>query len=412
MVARRAHVFVGFCLLFLPLSFVLIIYWLFFLQNHKAQEDDGGVVTKVKQHTTVEFSIPNTAVGYVIGRGGSNVRQVEESTSTRIKFKEDTLGADGKIVVVTGRPEAVERARAAIQATVGERLTEELVTASMSIPGSAVGRIIGKQGSNIRSMQKETGAQLHIDSGRRGDEGVCTIRGSEKQVQMAQQLLKEAISKVMGGRSEDVDVPLEAVGRIIGRQGSNIQRIQQLTGATIAYDRNFVAEGVGRFTVRGSDDQIEGAKNLLLGSNTGPQSLVTTAADAKLGTSELPHTCEYFSVFVSAVEAGGDVWLQQVGHCCDELDAMIDAMTSSYGSKALTQDRLARVAVGTVCAAPFHSDGSWYRAVVEGLDMIIGTATLRYVDFGDTGIVELGTLKVLRYVLSVGVFLWKYALFL
>lgn len=390
--AKRTPAMLGLCFLVFPLSLVAAIYWLFFLQNHKARDDED--VTKAEQEATVEFSIPGTVVGCVIGKRGGNVRQVEESTSTRIKFKAGTL--DDKIVVITGRPEAVARARAAIEATVETRLKpDDPNTVSMVVPRCAVGRIIGRQGSNIRSMQRETGAQISINSsGTSGDERVCTIKGSDTQVRKAQQLLRDAIMKITE-RSEAIAVPLETVGRIIGKQGSNIQRIQQESGSIITYDQSFSGDGMGRFLVRGTEDQIQEARRMLLGPQTEATPLQDVQSAKLLAMSKLPNTGEYFSTFVSAVEGDGDVWLQEVGPNCTELDGLVEAMTSVYDNLTSTHDRLSRVSVGTLCVAPFGSDSSWYRAVVEGLDAN-GTATLRFVDFGDTSVVELATLKALR----------------
>ena len=414
--AKRASVFIGLCLLVLPLSLVAVIYWLLFLRNNKSNGEDNpsvGVVTKAEQPTTVEFPIPSKAVGRVIGRKGSNVRQVEESTSTRIRFKDSAQGTDGKIVVIAGRHEAVTRARAAVEAAVEAQMKPSGSNAvSLSIPSSAVGKIIGRQGSNIRNLQRETGAQIEIDSGRAGDERTCTITGTEEQVQKAQELLKEVISRasVQDGKSEAVLVPLEAVGRLIGRQGSNIQRAQQQTGAVITFDRNFSDDGFGRFIVRGTDDQMEAAKCLLLGTRVGSQSSITPKQDIVVAQShlkslvigKLPDTGgEYFSVFVSAVEPDGDIWLQEAGPNSKELDALVEAMTSSYDSLPLAEERLSKIAIGSVCAAPFHTDGSWYRGVVESLDTVNSSAVVRYADFGDTGTVALGTLKALRYDLCV-----------
>lgn len=400
--AQRASLLLGLCFLVLPLSFVAAIYWLLFVQNHKTS--GGGSPRhgiKVEQNTTIEFSIPIKVVGHVIGKKGSNVRRVEESTSTRIRFKECTKRADEKVVVITGRAEAAAQARAAIEETIEAWLKpDEPYTATVNIPSDVVGRIIGRQGSNIRIMQSETGARIKIDSARCGDERLCTIQGNEKQVQRAQQLLVEAIREI-DGKSEAVAVPVEAVGRIIGRQGSNIQRMQRDSGATIKYDRNSSGDGVGKFFVQGTEDQIERAKQMLLDFQTMTavmQEVAPTQSDTIkcLIMTEIPKVCDYFSVFVSAVEADGNVWLQLVGKTCNELDALVDKMTLAYESLTLEQDRLSKVTVGTLCAAPFHSDGSWYRAVVEGLDTIAGTTTVRYVDFGDTNIVEVATLKLLR----------------
>lgn len=43
---------------------------------------------RVRQGVSVEFSIPAKAVGYVIGRHGLRVRQVEEQSGARVRFKD------------------------------------------------------------------------------------------------------------------------------------------------------------------------------------------------------------------------------------------------------------------------------------------------------------------------------------
>lgn len=45
-------------------------------------------VTRVRQNVSVEFTIPEQVVGFVIGRKGSSVKQVEAESGARVQFKE------------------------------------------------------------------------------------------------------------------------------------------------------------------------------------------------------------------------------------------------------------------------------------------------------------------------------------
>ena len=65
---------------------------------------------------------------------------------------------------------------------------------------------------------------------------------------------------------------------------------------------------------------------------------------------------------------------------------------------SIQDDRASDVSVGAIVVAPFEHDESWYRARVMAVDALDGVAHLLYVDFGDTGRVELAKLKRLLWV--------------
>ena len=41
---------------------------------------------------TIEVRIPADQVGFIIGRGGETIREIQKKTQTRIEFKDDTMG--------------------------------------------------------------------------------------------------------------------------------------------------------------------------------------------------------------------------------------------------------------------------------------------------------------------------------
>ncbi len=68
---------------------------------------DPGVsregVKRVRQNVSVEFVIPESIVGYVIGRRGASVKQVEEESGARVQFK-DQQGSKDKVVTLIIEP--------------------------------------------------------------------------------------------------------------------------------------------------------------------------------------------------------------------------------------------------------------------------------------------------------------------
>lgn len=53
-------------------------------------------VTRVRQNVSVEFPIPEQVIGFVIGRKGSSVKQVEAESGARVHFK-DQQGTKDKV---------------------------------------------------------------------------------------------------------------------------------------------------------------------------------------------------------------------------------------------------------------------------------------------------------------------------
>ena len=86
-------------LLLLPVAGLALVLWLCGCgQGHRRQERRGGGDDKgtlrVRQSVTSELTIPGEVVGRVIGRHGLRVRQLEEESGTRIKFKDQQQSRD------------------------------------------------------------------------------------------------------------------------------------------------------------------------------------------------------------------------------------------------------------------------------------------------------------------------------
>lgn len=144
--------------------------------------------------------------------------------------------------------EELERRRAAEDARrAAEDAANAIITRTLECPQSMVGRIIGRGGETIKSLQASSGAHVAIDQN--VDEGAprkIVISGATACVDVATDLVENLLlgTGVGGGLlvtpgqvTRHVECPKEAVGKIIGRGGETIRGIQMATGARLQIDQ-------------------------------------------------------------------------------------------------------------------------------------------------------------------------------
>ena len=73
-------------LLLVPTAIVMVVMWIFQLRFWGG----GGKkeTRKLRQSISKELTIPGNVVGYVIGRHGTRVRELEDQSGARIRFKD------------------------------------------------------------------------------------------------------------------------------------------------------------------------------------------------------------------------------------------------------------------------------------------------------------------------------------
>ena len=92
------------------------------------------------------------------------------------------------------------------------------------------------------------------------------------------------------------------------------------------------------------------------------------------------------------------IYIQLVTPESSSLDQLTKDMTEYYNG--LDQHRLdpltalEGVGIGNVYCAPFEFDDQWYRACVLEIDSVEKTASVYYIDFGDSGSLSLEDLKL------------------
>lgn len=144
--------------------------------------------------------------------------------------------------------EELERARREAERRRAELEREsEIITRSVECPASMVGKLIGRGGETIKSLQATSGAHVAIDqSGAEGEPRFVTISGPRRNVEVASELVENLLLGtgaagglliVPGQITRALECPKERVGKIIGRGGETIRGIQMATGARLQIDQ-------------------------------------------------------------------------------------------------------------------------------------------------------------------------------
>ncbi|XP_071788327.1 tudor and KH domain-containing protein-like [Asterias amurensis] len=305
---------------------------------------------------TIEMTVPFDKVGAVIGQQGVTIKKIQEETSCRIKFQNE-VGLEDKEdrhLVVRGKPESALIAEQLIRKIITE--PSAIQTFEMMIPQWAIGKIIGRNGENIRSLCRASKARINIerDDNRRDPTALrqCVIKGTVDQIQYAKGLIEEEIALEEAYRHK-----LENASANRKQRGSKMSKV----AGTSDEDERF-------------SEYPEAATNELTKDQSSP----------KYQTMQVPDQQEFFSVYMSAVEHVGHFWVQVLGERAGSLDLLVQSMTEYYSQpvnlQACKPDTLC---TGDIIASPFQDDESWYRARIIGF-LEDGEVDLYYVDFGDS----------------------------
>jgi len=204
--------------------------------------------------------VPLTMIGRIIGKGGEMIQKLHKESGARIDV--NTKNGDPCPVRISGSREAVSRARnlvlellERVQANMGgegmrtggmaaaERAMNagtgtvgNMPTETLELPASATGRIIGSGGQAISDVRSQSGARIQVE---KLDE-LCRVQvsGTPDQIDRARRMILTLAEDGSGlqrrGEAEEVlQVPLSMVGRVIGKGGETIQRIQKESCARI-----------------------------------------------------------------------------------------------------------------------------------------------------------------------------------
>ncbi|XP_076349461.1 insulin-like growth factor 2 mRNA-binding protein 1 isoform X2 [Tachypleus tridentatus] len=151
--------------------------------------------------------IPNTAVGAIIGTGGSSIRDMICSSGASIKIAqpdkdEPLVGQTERKVTIIGTSESQWKAQFMIFKKVsyeGFAGPQDIrLRVEIFVPSSQVGRVIGKGGQTIREMQRITQAMIKVSEESQNiqaDETPICITGDFYSSQAAQHHIRTLVTR-------------------------------------------------------------------------------------------------------------------------------------------------------------------------------------------------------------------------
>jgi len=178
-----------------------------------------------------QIKVPNSAVGAIIGAGGSNIKQIIQDSSAFIKIEpkkdDDPNPAVERLVTIKGSQEAQWRACYFIF----EKLRQEGFSGNddvrlctvIFVTRSVVGRVIGKGGKNVRDIQRMTGAMVKLpeDHEAQSDEMPVEIFGNFPATQNTMSRIRALINQgqVKMHQRQQQSVPLYGGHQMGGQMG-------------------------------------------------------------------------------------------------------------------------------------------------------------------------------------------------
>ncbi|XP_023217853.1 poly(rC)-binding protein 3-like isoform X5 [Centruroides sculpturatus] len=141
------------------------------------------------------------------------------------------------------------------------------LTIRLIMQGKEVGSIIGKKGDNIKKFREESGARINISDGS-CPERIVTITGSTEAILKAFSLIARKFEEDLQNSIAGTNVPKPPVtlrlivpasqcGSLIGKGGSKIKEIREVTGASIQVASEMLPNSTERaVTVSGTADAI------------------------------------------------------------------------------------------------------------------------------------------------------------
>lgn len=252
----------------------------------------GGMADNSAVSDTLEF--PVSITGGIIGSRGAKINEVRNASGAKVQIEK---AEDVCRVLINGTPDQVERAKSMIRALavesgaagggggagggcggcnpccggcggfggpppfggcppgpcggsgfpgppgypggggcggVGAQISDTL-----EFPISFAGGIIGSRGANVNDVRLRSGCKVQVEK----TEDVCRvhIEGTADQVENAKALVRQ-LAEEQGGAprrgsamdvEEDLELPRSMIGRVIGKGGETIQRLQRDSGAKL-----------------------------------------------------------------------------------------------------------------------------------------------------------------------------------
>eukprot|EP00238_Polyblepharides_amylifera_P013342 CAMPEP_0196580406 /NCGR_PEP_ID=MMETSP1081-20130531/28608_1 /TAXON_ID=36882 /ORGANISM="Pyramimonas amylifera, Strain CCMP720" /LENGTH=666 /DNA_ID=CAMNT_0041900267 /DNA_START=112 /DNA_END=2112 /DNA_ORIENTATION=+ len=219
---------------------------------------------------------PQDVVGKVIGAKGVTIKDVMSKSGANVQVDHETQNDQMRKINITGAPGNVDKAKELVQEIIRECQSSNQMGqgggggggmhmgggggtgVQYECPPDKLGLVIGRGGETIKRLQAETSCHIQVDR----DTSKVLLRGTNEAVEAARRELDNIIHNYQGpgggggGGGPVFTIPSQGQeGRLIGRGGETIKRMQGDSGARIQIDT-----ASHQVTISGTPDQIQRAR--------------------------------------------------------------------------------------------------------------------------------------------------------
>lgn len=242
------------------------------------------------ENVTLRMLLNSKGAGVIIGKKGQTVEQLRSQSGARAGVSQLIEGVNDRILTVSGTVEQISRAIEFISRVFVESpsmnfqppLEQDCTMIRLLIPNVVMGSLIGKQGLRIRQMQQQHNVRMVAakDCLPQSTERVTEVTGSVEGIQESildilhiflmewDKITNQTVAydpRVRNQRREiitqSIKIPEDAVGSIIGKQGTRIQEIRKKSGSQIQISESNVSDRL--VTFKGTLHQNSTALQLL-----------------------------------------------------------------------------------------------------------------------------------------------------
>ncbi|KAG1953570.1 poly(rC)-binding protein 4 isoform X2 [Pimephales promelas] len=217
----------------------------------------NGTVTS-KPPVTLRLVIPASQCGSLIGKGGSKIKEIREKTGAQVQVAGDLLpNSTERGVTISGSQDAIIQCVKLICTVILESPPKGATIPYRPSPAPGAVLLAGNQAYTVQNqygIPHSELAKLHQLSMQQG------------LAPMAQPTATQVLSGIDSSSqtaSQELLIPNDLIGSIIGRQGTKINEIRQVSGAQIKIGSQLDSTSDRHVTITGSPISINLAQYLI-----------------------------------------------------------------------------------------------------------------------------------------------------
>ncbi|XP_016327317.1 poly(rC)-binding protein 4-like isoform X2 [Sinocyclocheilus anshuiensis] len=217
----------------------------------------NGTVTS-KPPVTLRLVIPASQCGSLIGKGGSKIKEIREKTGAQVQVAGDLLpNSTERGVTISGSQDAIIQCVKLICTVILESPPKGATIPYRPTPAPGAVLLAGNQAYTVQNqygIPHSELAKLHQLSMQQG------------LAPLAQPTATQVLSGIESSSqtaSQELLIPNDLIGSIIGRQGTKINEIRQVSGAQIKIGSQMDSTSDRHVTITGSPISINLAQYLI-----------------------------------------------------------------------------------------------------------------------------------------------------